>query len=265
MSTTIQIISDIHLEQYKNLDETPIINKYADMLVICGNLGNPFTKIYWDFITIQSKTFDKVFIVLGNRDYYSRRYSIDQIIQHIRNLCNKYNNVIFLEKNVYDLNDRVSIIGCTLWSYIDEYSFDKVIDSKNILTTPKYTKFSNTNDINLNPNYINKNIFNQYHSIDVDFLSSKIKELQELNKKVIVITHFIPSYLLTFRHNNYEPIDTAYCCNLDYLINEPIITWVFGHIENNTDMLINNIRCVSNVYGFDTQKTGYKEKVVIEF
>ena len=49
-----------------------------NILCLCEDIGYPHTKIYKWFITWCSEHFTKVFIITGNHEYYSTKYTISQ-------------------------------------------------------------------------------------------------------------------------------------------------------------------------------------------
>lgn len=142
---SIQYISDIHLEFYKQ-DETFNITPYSYNLALCGDIGYPDTENYINFIKHCSEKFKNVFVIFGNHEYYNRRNTV--IIKTMDDK-KKYaifpSNVHFLDNNIvyldiltntvyktkpFDLQFKklVKIIGSTLWSDIDQDTSLKIND-----------------------------------------------------------------------------------------------------------------------------------------
>jgi predicted MPP superfamily phosphohydrolase len=120
-------------------------------------------------------------------------------------------NVVKLFKNVYYLNQDVY----TLYNYN--------IMGCTLWSTPyiKHTKHLN---------WLKNNI-NNYN-------------------KVIVLTHFLPSYKLILpKFINHNP--TYYASDLEYLIKEPVKWWLCGHTHINHTTTINSIDVCVNAYGHD--------------
>ena len=66
----IQYISDIHLEFMKdNLVNTFInrIQPFAEILILAGDIGNPYQRRYKTLLEYVNNTFKKTFIIAGNR------------------------------------------------------------------------------------------------------------------------------------------------------------------------------------------------------
>ena len=78
----LQIVSDIHLEFYSQ--NFPVIEKHAGNVALLGDIGKPFTYVYERFLFQQSETFDHVFVILGNHEYYNANKTMDKIILKAR-------------------------------------------------------------------------------------------------------------------------------------------------------------------------------------
>src|SRR5688572_28243834 len=68
----IQIVSDIHLE-FRSKANMPIIKRHAENLALLGDIGKPFCTSYASFIGEQAETFDHIFVVMGNHEYYNAK------------------------------------------------------------------------------------------------------------------------------------------------------------------------------------------------
>ena len=68
------------------------------------------------------KKFEKVFYISGNHEYYQNKKnpkSMKQIEDIIREICDNYDNLFYLQNEYYDL-ENIRIVGSTLWSEINE-------------------------------------------------------------------------------------------------------------------------------------------------
>lgn len=102
-----QYISDIDINDCKNIVTKMISPIYypfrkpgeniSKNLIIAGNIGQPRTNKFLDFLYVESKVFKRVFFVLGEKEYGEFEY-INKIIK------------THCLKNVYVLNDKSFII-----------------------------------------------------------------------------------------------------------------------------------------------------------
>ena len=211
---------------------------------------------YKKFIDTQSQVFNKIFIIIGNHEYYHRKQTISQIKNNIQKICNLYNNVFLLDKNAYQLTPTIKLIGCTLWTDIDEYG-------ESILNDFNYIRI-NKNKL------INKNDYINMHDECVGFILEEINKTNEINKnlnekereKIIILTHHAPSLKMCGKFKG-DIFNSMSATNLEFMIKEPIYCWASGHVHSNVDININNIRSVSNAVGYKNENSNYKDNVVI--
>lgn len=259
--TSLQIVSDLHLEFYKNIKNLPTITKHAPYLIICGDLGNPYQDTYKHFIETQSNQFDKVFILKGNHCIYSSKHTYVECIEQIQKVCDLFENVYFLDNDIYNLTDKTTIIASTLWSDIKNHVAYMLSDFKCIIVSKEKSLIENKRpDIKM----LNPDIYREWNRKDIKFIEDSIKKLKEENKEIIVLTHHAPHKKMGGIYEGNE-MSSAFVNDLEYLFDYPVVCWCSAHVHSNVDTKINNIRSVSNCMGYKNENTGYKENVVITF
>uniref|UniRef100_A0A6C0LTQ6 Calcineurin-like phosphoesterase domain-containing protein n=1 Tax=viral metagenome TaxID=1070528 RepID=A0A6C0LTQ6_9ZZZZ len=231
----LQFISDIHLE-YR--DKYPIIPQQGNYLALLGDIGNPFKNNYADFIKYSAHHWNKVFLITGNHEYWQKNYTIEDTNDKVSTICSKYNNVYFLNNSHHCLNDDYDIVGSTLWSNV-----------KHVSVALGYSQYSR----NIHPSTTNK-----LHHECVDFLNNIISNSQ---KKLIIITHHMPSFLLINKNYKNSINNDRYASNLDYLIRKPIQYWLCGHSHYRTKVRINDILCIINPLGYENSKRLKKSEI----
>lgn len=241
-----QLISDLHLE----FGACKKIKKYADYLILAGDIGYPEHELFKEFLQNASNTFKKVFYVTGNHEYYQnwkkgkniKINSIDETNKIINDIINEVgHNVYFLNNSFHDLDDNLRIVGSTLWTNILPNS-KSINDSYQIYFDEKTL---------INDEYINK-----LHKINLEFISEQIKNANDENKKLVLVTHHLPSYQLILEKYKtlfYLPYNSHFASDLDYLIKEPIKVWCAGHSHGFNHKLINGVECYINAYGYPNE------------
>ena len=230
----MQYISDLHLEQRNSI---PVIPKCGEYLALLGDIGNPFSKSYSTFIHHVSQSYKQVFVLAGNHEYWQKDIPMHHVNAQIHSVANKHPNVHFLNNTVYHL-DEYAIIGSTLWSKSTPYV--NKINVSNISYNFKNDSYQN--DI--------RNIYNK----NVKWLNDAITH--NSNKKIIVLTHYLPSYkLIVEKYQN--PIDQLFfdrfASHLDHLIKHPVKYWLCGHSHYVHTTTINDVKCGINAVGKDAQ------------
>lgn len=236
----IQVYSDIHLEHYSKI---PYIKPLAKILILPGDIGYIDSSIYREFIRYVSKNWEKVFIVLGNHEYYNETKSYSQLNKEFRKYLNNFNNVILLDKEIFLLDD-ILIVGCTFWSNIDHRVENYINDFTHIKMFDK------------NNNFVNLTIeeYQSLHYRDKEFLSNCILDSFQ---NIIIITHYpLTQHNTSHPKYNKDPVwmknyfSNEIDFNKFFNVNDKNIVCISGHTHYSFDFVKNNIRFISNQFGY---------------
>lgn len=74
---TLQYISDIHLERKPAYPRIPIV---SNNIALLGDIGNPFTDMYFEFMKYVSDRADRVFLVPGNHEFWHHRQPEEKVL-----------------------------------------------------------------------------------------------------------------------------------------------------------------------------------------
>ncbi len=245
----IHILSDIHLEFLHKSNVELYINKInsdADILILAGDIGDPYTYNYLYFLKEISIKFQKVFLISGNHEYYNKEYSIDDINNKIIQVCKGFNNIVFLNNSYYDYNEY-RFIGSTLWSLVDN-TLEPINDIKRIKN-------------------MNIELYNKLHTNSKNYIEQILE--QSKDKNCVMITHHVPSYKLIdekFKNDYYEKYNRWFYSDLDdFFNNNQIKCWIYGHTHSKSQKNINNIDFICNPIGyrFEIDKPDYNKTYVI--
>ena len=213
-----QVISDLHLESYTTLPNIrSIISPKAPNLILAGDICFIKHRLFIPFFQKLSQLFQKIIYIFGNHEYYIYSDYNMETITTIEMLARKkllpFKNVHILQKSFIKIDD-VIILGCTLWSYLSKKDF---VYGMQKLSRPSFVRHNKT--ILLHPR-----ISNELH------FSHKIwlKEMLEVfgNKKVIVVTHYLPS--IKAIDDKFTIFNKGYYSNCDNLV-EKATVWCCGH------------------------------------
>lgn len=241
----IQLISDLHLEFFSNSNYSNFVIPSAPNLAICGDLGYPSMVNYKEFIALCAKDFKKVFIITGNHEYY--KGIMKEVNEAIELIVQKYDNVCFLNNKTIVVDDY-AIIGSTLWSYIPNDYMPEVRESINDYN---YIRIDSTRQ--LMPQHVNK-----LYERNVEFLREQI-DLHS-DKKVIVLTHHLPSFELVDKQFVGSNLNWAFASHSDHLVKPNIVAWLYGHSHSSGNKGIYHI----NAKGYKNENKKYKKDYVIK-
>lgn len=218
MKLSLQVISDTHIERLVgNLAPGDDIWRTfatinSDVVVLSGDIGNPYDKNYWGFIKYVSERCKMVLLITGNHEYWGN--DIEKTDSHIRETVKQYGNVRFLQRNFTIVDDTV-FLGCTLWSYIPP-EFAKPIEEW-------------AGDFKGIAECKNSSIFNSWHFRDLEWLITSIFSFRRQGFQVVVLSHYAPNLELNF-NPAYKDSPTAFAFSSDLSIIYPFVkAWVYGH------------------------------------
>lgn len=248
---TFQLVSDLHLEYYKKINYNEFIIPSAKNLIIAGDIGYFYLDNYKPFIEQCSNLFEHVFLVLGNHDYYTVKtniMSMNQIEENIKLILKDYDNIHLLQNETYDFEDY-TIIGTTLWSNIP-FNMHNYI--KNAINDYNYI----FNDLK---KQITVNELNYLHYKNVKWLESQINNT---HKKILIITHHLPSYQLIHKKYENSPLNYAFATNLEYLLKSNVTHVCCGHSHSNVNIKINNCQLLINPKGYPNENELYNKQFI---
>lgn len=250
---SFQIYSDLHME-FRN--SFPKIEPIVENLILAGDIGKISNKHYLDFIDYVSKFWKKVFIVLGNHEFYIKSH-YHKTINKYRELFNKYKNIFFLNDSEHEFDKDTLIIGGIFWTRASNKLKGEINDYNYI----KYFDISAKRQYEITPEFIN-----------VEHLKSKMFLIKSLNKKyknVIIISHF-PLTQKNTSEEKYQDqplyLKNYFANDFDDILNDSKISNIIniaGHTHFSYDFKINNVRYISNQLGYpdDDFKTFNPSKI----
>lgn len=263
----IQIVSDLHLE----FSDVVIPNAGADVLILSGDIMvaedlyrhsaadfNPYSqgafadlsrrmetaRRFRDFLKRCSDTFPHVVYVAGNHEFYHFRWF--QTIEVLKEECDKFPNVYFLERDVKRIDD-VTFIGGTLWTDMnrnDPLTLHAVRDMMNDYRVIRNDKAGFTS---LKPADTATRHAQTYRYIQT-VIEGKFDE------KFAVVGHHAPSKLSTHpQYANDHLMNGAYSSDMsEFILDHPQIKlWTHGHTHHPFDYMIGSTRIVCNPRGYE--------------
>lgn len=246
-STSFQILSDLHLEvnqQYSTF-EVPVSSKH---LILAGDIGRlqDYSE-YFGFLQKQTTNFEIVFLALGNHEFYNESFEsgLEKARQLEQEPCLN-GRLVLLHRRRYDVpGTRVSILGCTLWSFIPS-------EAREIVQS-KIQDFKKIGGWTVDEH-------NTAHNSDLAWLRSEVQALHQENERlpkkidarsIMVVTHHAPSLQRTSSPQHAQnPWSVAFGTDLLSEKWDSVKLWIFGHTHYTTEFKENGVRVVSNQRGY---------------
>lgn len=212
----IQVLSDLHLELL-NMSEI-WENHYqvnCDVLCLVGDIGNPYSDIYWSFINYASKNAKYVLIVSGNHEY--RGNSQQHLEYWTRAKAKEFKNVEYLQKDLFFYGGYV-FLGCTLWSHIPHQYAEEFK-----ACFADFTEISNFSPFV-------RNIIHKEHK---KWLENVLLEAKQRELKTVVLTHHTPLYNISCgKKHKGSPTQHMFSTDMRELFNN-VDVWCYGHTHSN--------------------------------
>lgn len=221
----IAITSDLHFEFWKNVDLLldKMDTKDANLLIIAGDL-HPKIGVRQYLLEEISKRNNNIEILFteGNHDYYHGIFPSKENTQ------------------IREING-IKFALTTLWTH---------------LTLSNWMYKDRLNDFRL----IKGALFdkwNENHRNSYNFL-------KEANADV-VITHHAPSFKSIHERYKGLPENCFFATDYTLILPEDFTNtkyWIHGHVHNEFDYMINNIRVICNPYGYPKERSDPKIKFI---
>ncbi|KIP04268.1 hypothetical protein PHLGIDRAFT_202135 [Phlebiopsis gigantea 11061_1 CR5-6] len=251
----IQLLSDLHLEierPGKALYHFEI-PKTAECLALLGDTGCTAHEALFDWLRVQVERFKAILFVAGNHEPYG--WTMSKSHARLRAFeAETSGRFIFLNQTRIDLSPTLTVLGCTLWSFLDpvELSANSVKDFQRI------EKFDASGRSAL-------------HLSDVAWLNEAVTRIanEEPERKVLIFTHHAPTI-----HGTSDP-KYAGQSNASAFATEltsapcwrsgTVALWAFGHTHWCCDFERNGIRVYSNQRGNQEGKENFDVGRVLSF
>ncbi|KAF2435244.1 hypothetical protein EJ08DRAFT_394568 [Tothia fuscella] len=250
---SFQFLSDLHLEvgqQYESY-KLPVSAPY---LILAGDIGRLSDYVsYLSFLESLCPKFEKVFLVLGNHEFYNITY--EKGIELARKLEDEpvlEGKLLLLHQQRFDIpNSNVTVLGCSLWSHIE--------DSAREVVAMKVNDFKKIENWTVDSH-------NAAHFDDLSWLKEEVSAVRKENismarlqkkppgkRSMLVITHHAPCIERTSEPRLVgSPWNGAFATDLLTAehVWDGVKTWIFGDTHYSTEFTMSNIRIVSNQQGY---------------
>ena len=253
-----QIISDLHLEYF---DDLPNINdlfiKSAPNIILGGDVCYFKHPNFEKFFNIISKMYNKIFFIPGNHDYYAH-YEVPELSYEVIDFImekklKKFKNVYFIQNNFVEL-DNVIIAGTTLWCRTN----------KTLLNHPKTKLINNEFYILFGQKFMpSLKKIAKINDIQYKWLSDFILQQRHNNKKLIIVTHYLPSKKCIHKKYEHDSFNDLYFTPCDHLF-KYVNFWISGHTHNYCNFISDKCNIIVNPIGDPFETTTYNKKLVID-
>ncbi|KAL2266318.1 hypothetical protein VTJ83DRAFT_5670 [Remersonia thermophila] len=275
----LQILSDLHLEAFKEYKEFKIVPK-APNLALLGDIGVLVSEHRDDFLAFlktQLRQFKTVLLVPGNHETYGLSWDetisiFSAFADAVRtSLGPSLGEFVLLNRAAVRLpppHNDVIVLGCSLFSRVPDADEDEEV---------RTAIAARLNDFRQTRGNWDLDAHTAAHVRDLAWLNEQVTALEQAGDdktKIAILTHWSPTRDPRSSHPQYEGsvITSAFSTDLSREVcfqSARVKVWAFGHTHYNCDFLVERgggagpLRLVTNqrgyvsrqAEGFDGEKT----------
>jgi len=233
----------------------------APYLALLGDIGLCVQPLYREFLQSCAAKFRKVFVILGNHEFY--RFNVESTIATAEAICASNPNLVFMHRTSV-LVEGVRVLGCTLWSNIKDEKKAEVgmmLSDYRVINIgvdpPEITPVEVDAEWKERQTMIGKRRLevgdtHKWHLEEVEWLNAEIAQAKANGERVVVFTHHAPVWGYGDSSSDHldSPIRSAFSTDLSHMFGEPIVAWCYGHTHWYNDLTMNGTRVISNPHGY---------------
>ncbi|OFC63523.1 metallophosphoesterase [Acidithiobacillus caldus] len=258
----LRVLSDLHVDVNPPhlVRLAPLPTDGESILVLAGDYGSPKKLAEW--LKMTCGAFLHTVVILGNHDYWGM--SVERAPEKWReSLASHLPESIFcrltlLERKTVDVSG-IRFIGTTLWSDFDEgdpwalrAAQEMMRDHQRIRARGGTKRFLPQDAL-------------LWHRDSLRWLEGALAEPWDGPK--VVLTHHAPLWESIHPHFRSDDLAGAYASRLDETIRTAaqsgVCLWVHGHTHHAVDYVQDEVRILSNPFGYPSEGTGVKLDDVI--
>lgn len=231
----IRLLSDLHTE-FRLPYKTHAMAEYRgeDVLVLAGDIASGSTNTMSVIKFFKDQGFPNIIYIAGNHEYYGGDFV--QFNRKMAEKCAMIEGVHFLNPGSVTI-DGVLFTGGTLWTNFGDNHFSQSAAKRGI------------NDFRVIKSF-DTNVCAKTYYQHIDFIKDAYEARD--NKKVVVVTHFLPAReCIAPRFRGPDLINDYFANDLgSYIAEMTDTTWLFGHTHDATDITLGDTRVVANPHGY---------------
>ena len=229
---TFQILSDLLLETHPSYNFH--FCQTAPNLALLGDIGHVTHDDFFVFLEKQLRRYWNVFFVLGNHEPISCSWPAAK--RRVRDFADRMERLrarstigrfVFLDQTRHDVNDKLTVLGCTL--------FSRVTPEQAAAVASCFVDFQQIQDWTVG-DHVNA------HASDLRWLNEQVSEISrsQPQRQIAIFTHHSPTTdnrAVDSRHKD-SPVTSGFATDLgaeQCWTNPSVVMWAFGHTHFSCD------------------------------
>ncbi|GAB0138947.1 hypothetical protein EsDP_00007166 [Epichloe bromicola] len=261
--TVFQIVSDLHLETHGSYNFA--LKQTAPNLALLGDIGHVAENGLFSFLEKQLHRYWNVFFLLGNHEPSHGSWPAAK--QRVRDFADRMQRLrsrstigrfIFLDQTRHDMDDGLTILGCTL--------FSKVSKEQAAAVSSRFVDFKQIQNWAVD-NHVDA------HISDLKWLNRQVWEISTLQpqRQIVIFTHYSPTLderAVDKKHAG-SPVTSGFATDLggeDCWKSRSVTMWAFGHTHYScdfTDELGKRVVANQRGYSYDVEEAFDMKKTFV--
>jgi len=254
--TTFQIVSDLHLETH-SYDYT--FKQTAPNLALLGDIGKVADDALFLFLERQLNRYWNVFFLLGNHEPVHGSWPAAK--QRVRDFSEKMERLrahstigrfVFLDQTRHDINDTLTVLGCTLFSRITAEQATEV--GSRLIDFRQIQNWTVADHVDA-------------HFSDLQWLNTQVSAISrdEPRRQIVIFTHHCPTLDAQAAHERHRgsPVTSGFATDLGAeacWTSPAVVMWAFGHTHFSCDFTDEwGKRVVANQRGYGAARSSSAE------
>lgn len=230
--TVFQIVSDLHLETHGSYNFA--LKQTAPNLALLGDIGHVAENGLFSFLEKQLHRYWNVFFLLGNHEPSHGSWPAAK--QRVRDFADRMQRLrsrstigrfIFLDQTRHDMDDGLTILGCTL--------FSKVSKEQAAAVSSRFVDFKQIQNWAVDTHV-------DAHISDLKWLNRQVWDISTLQpqRQIVIFTHYSPTLderAVDKKHAG-SPVTSGFATDLggeDCWKSRSVTMWAFGHTHYSCD------------------------------
>lgn len=229
-----QILSDLHLETHPSYNFP--IKQTAPYLALLGDIGHVVDGGLFEFLEAQLRKYWIVFFLLGNHEptqtsWPVAKNTVREFSERVERLRSHstIGRFVFLDQTRYDVNDTLTVLGCTL--------FSRTTPEQAVAVESRFVDFRQIQNWAVEDHV-------DAHLSDLAWLNAQVAEISraEPQRQIAVFTHHSPTLdarAVDEGHRD-SPVMSGFATDLaaeECWKSQSVVLWAFGHTHFSCDFV----------------------------
>lgn len=252
----IQFASDLHLEKWRKTTPDETLQPVAPILALLGDVAPLTQPNLLSFLEWCSERWETILWIPGNAEVWnSGEVGYNAAVGRMKQIASSFANVHVLDREAMMSEDGVMILACPLWY--------RPVDNLMLRYHEKVW-------VKAEPPPTDPDVLLRCYEANVNWLKEKIQSVR--STPIVVLSYYAPLSWALEEEWIQNPEFATSIPELEQLMREPMVAWVFGHCHRTVEHLYSwsgatghtsEVFLTSNPRGFPEDLNEFRKEAVL--